>query len=264
MLSIHATTFADFTAQTQLVLPKTELEYKNLSSPIDAYSDEFVTAIVESNPTTQSVCVFYNNQYTTLTGTFNSSDVLNDFTALKQVKKFGNSLLITNQALISEITLSDEIKATEITDTSGNSIRGNYFDANDDYLAIAYSTQAFIYSYEDNAFTMQSTLTISNVKGDAPITINDNGEIFYVSGQGYIYKTSVSNIKTQQNLIQVSPDAMIADNDFLYYIYNNIIYRLSITEEDAQPQMLTVIENAKYDLGNLSNPVNLSFKGENL
>ncbi len=264
MLSGRISASADLTAQTELVLPKTKLEYKNLVSPIDAYSDDEVTAIVESNTSSQTVSVYHDNVFTTLTGTYNSSNIFNDFTALNQVKKFNtNTLLITNQALISAINLDDNIKATEISDTSGNSIRGTYFDVNENYLVIAYGTQAFIYKYENNAFTMQ-TATIANVKGNAPITITANNDILFINGQDYITKTSVSKITTEERLIKVSPDAMIADEYFLYYIYNNEIYRLPFTTENPQPQKLSVYGNNMYELGLLKNPVNLSFKGSNL
>lgn len=264
MLSSNFYASANYTAQTNLVLPKTQLEYRNLTSPIDAYSNESVTAIVESTPTTQSVSIYYNGNYTTLTGTYNISNTFNTFTALNQVKKLDNdTLLITNQALISAINLDDDIKATEIEDTNNNSIRGNYFDTNENYLVIGYGTNAFVYSYENGVFTMQSD-SIPNVKGNAPITINNNGDILFVNGQNYISRTSVSNIKTFNNLIEVSPDAMIADNENLYYIYNDEIYRLSLTTNNPQPQKLTVNSMPNYQLGNIENPVSLSFKGSNL
>lgn len=260
LLSKKASAYADSSIssiETELFLPKTELEYKELISPKDAYSDDSVTAIIESNQTTQTVEIYYNNTFTELTGTYDSSDNFNNFTALGQVKKFNeNTLLISNQAKISAINLGEEIKATEL------SVSGTFFDTNSRYLIITFEDQAFIYSLENGTFTMDSNKTIHNVKGNAPIAINDKGDIFYVSIQGFLYKTDEDR-KIEQNLIKVTPDVMAANDTDLFYIYDNDIYRLPISG-NHEPQLLTVLGDTDYQLGNIFNAESLSFKDGNL
>jgi len=250
---------------TQLFLPNTELEYTELVSPIDAYSSDNVTAIIQSSHTAQSVLLYTDGNYTSLDGTYNTSNNFNPFTALNQIKKLNDdTLLITNQALISAISINGEIRAEELEDNNSNSIRGNYFDVNGNHLVIAYGTQAFVYSYSSDIFTMESELTIANVKGNAPIALNANGDIIYVSAQDELFKTSVNGINKREMLYKISPDSMVVNDAYLFYIFNDEIFKLAITEDSPSPVKLNVIGNEKYDLGRLKNPMSLSFKGDNL
>jgi hypothetical protein len=57
---------------------------------------------------------------------------------------------------------------------------------------------------------------------------------------------------------------MIANGEYLYYVYNDDLYQYPINQTDAVPKKLTVISDSNYDLGNLNNPVSISFKGDNL
>ncbi len=243
--------------ENEKFLPVTDLEYKALTAPIDAYSDEGVTAIAQES---QTLLIYYNGKYV---------DEIGGFTAIKQVLKLNDlSLLVSDGGSIYKINLENldgdisAVKTSIIDKTSNNNIGGNFFDLNDQYLVTAYSTIATVYSHDGSEFSSLGSVTI---KDNVPIAINDNDEIFYVASDG-LYKLSTSSISLAFGvLVQagVTPDRMIANREYVFYIDNYEIYRVPVT--GGQAQKLTVSDvDAKFELGKLSSPSGISFKGENL
>lgn len=245
------------TVQSEKFLPITDLEYKDLSSPIDTYSDNSVTTIAQE---TQTLLVYYNGKY---------QEQINGFTAIKQVLKLDeNTLLVSDAGSIYKIHLDQigvsggTVKSALIDSVSNNNIGGNFFDLNEQYLVTAYSTTATVYSHSGTEFSSLASFTI---KDNVPIAINDNNEIFYVTVDG-LYKLSTNNISLANGvriLSGISPDRMIANNEFVYYIDNSEIYRVPVTGGQSQKLIVNDID-AKFELGKLSAPSGISFKGDNL
>lgn len=255
---------ADATANQ--FLPITEMEYKKLSSPIDVYSDDTVTAIAQGTDVDpHTLTVYFNGKYSTVA----------NFISLKQVKRMDtDSLFILDNGGAFKISLTDLENHTAkeplyyTVDGAQDTIRGNYFDLNDNYLVTAFGVKGMIYTRNQSQFSHVSTDTFT-VKQDSPIALNNNGDIFFVNGDG-LCMTNVTNLNSITVLLRsVSPAKMIANEQYLYYIVNtglgNFLYRLDHTTQVPAQASLSVNDcDAKFDLGNLSNPSGLTFRGENL
>ena len=247
----------DIIVENEKFLPVTDLEYKALTAPIDAYSDQGVTAIAQES---QTLLIYYNGKYV---------DEISGFTAIKQVLKLNDtSLLVSDGVSIYKINLENldgdvsAVKTSIIDKTSNNNIGGNFFDLNDQYLVTAYSTIATVYAHDGKEFSSLGSVTI---KDNVPIAINDNNEIFYVSSDG-LYKLSTNSISLAYGVLvqpNVTPDRMIANNDYVFYIDNYEIFRVPVTGGEAQKLTVNDIDQ-KFELGKLSSPSGISFKGENL
>lgn len=236
-----------------MFLPETSVEYKELVKPVDVYSDEHITAIAEAG-TVKELIVNYNGEY------FNS---ITDLTAIKQVKKLNDTcLLISDNGIIFKVQISESTKTltkTELRD--GQSTIGcNFFDINNNYLVTAFGTTGVIYTRNNDLFTKSNAFGTFTVKQDKPLTINDK-YIFFINDEG-LCRYDIAAKSDALFIKNISPEKMIADNQFVYYIENNQIYRIDMQGHQAELKCSDTY--ADYDLGNISSPINVSFKGENL
>ena len=234
-------------AATTIHIPKSNLEYKALSSPIDAVHDKNYTAIVHD----ASLLVYLNGEY--------KAPVTN-FTSIKQVKKLDNStVIVSDNGSLYEIPVHNLSIKSAMTDTNNNVIGGNYFDLSSKYLVTAYGTDGAIYSRSGSRYTYLSKLSLD---GDKPIATNENGKIFFVNDGIYM----VDATAPQDSAVKISdhvPNKMIADNQNVYYLINgsNNVYKLEI----ANGHMHELIASSPdYDLGNLITPSGISFNSGNL
>lgn len=236
-------------AQTQLFLPSTDLEYKSLTSPIDVYSDDNVTAIVQND---QKLIIYKDGLHL---GTLES------FTAIKQVKKSSDQhLLISDNGIIYSINLNDITKKTALTSTDGNGIGGNYFDINANYLVTAYSGKATIYQRTANGYEQRNETF--NLNADYPVAINEENTIFYVDDK--IYAMPADNLSAKNAIASVIPSKMIANANALYFIYNKDILMCDFKNENPSTTLLSVDSENNYDLGKLKTPTGISFRNGNL
>ena len=236
-------------AQTQLFLPATDLEYKSLTSPIDVYSDDNVTAIVQND---QKLIVYKDGAHL---GT------IEGFTAIKQVKKASDkSLIVSDNGIIYSIDLSDISKKTALKATNDSGIGGNYFDINANYLVTAYSGTASVYQRTENGFTPCGTFPLN---ADYPVAINEENTIFYVDNE--IYTKPADNLSSVgKEVSQVSPSKMVANDTSLYFIYEKKVYACDFKSEQPGSTILSVDNDYKYDLGVLRSPSGISFRNDNL
>ncbi len=248
--SFNGTAIADETPPTaELFLPSTDMEYKELADPIDVYSDDKVTAIAQNN---QQLLVYQNGAY---------AEPITSFTAIKQVKKLDDqTLLVSDNGTIYTLSLTDFSKeilydASEIPALIG----GNNFDLNNDYLVSAYSGTAYVYARDGLKFTPMGTFALN---ANYPVALNDDGLIFYVRTDSYLYCLSVRDLVNYTKIAEVAPSKMIANNDFVYYTFDNKISQIAIS--DNQKTELPVDAMDEYDLGNLLSPSGLTFKNGNL
>lgn len=241
----NGTTFAN----TELFLPKTALEYKELTSPIDAYSDDTVTAIVQNN----ELILFVNGEYKTLTF----------FNNLKQVKRLDqDTLLVSDDGSIYVIEIANPTTKSLLT-FNGTPIGSNYFDVNNGYLITAYGEKASIYSIENSTVKDKISSLDGKINADFPIALNSNGEIFYINNDGCLCKCTIYNTNNFLGISNINPYKMIADTNYIYYILNSdsTVYRLKV-DGSSTPNLL--IDETNYQLGKPVSPCALSFKGNNL
>ncbi|MBQ8427528.1 MAG: hypothetical protein IJX16_07220 [Clostridia bacterium] len=233
-------------AETELFLPKAELEYYPLNNPTDTYSDENLTAIVQNNELV--LCV--DGKYQT---------PLNFFENLKQVKRLNQTtLLVSDNGSIYSIEIANPVTKTLLS-CENSSVGGNYFDVNSNYVITAFAGKAFIY----NSSIDRKVDEFSGIDADKPITLNENNEIFYIDTSGQLCKRAIDNISTVFELATIQPYKMIADNSYVYYVLssNSNVFRRSISSGDVTTLS---VNDTDYDLGKPISPSALAFKNGNL
>ncbi len=238
---------ADGSISVQTFLPSTNLEFKALNAPINMYSDDKVTAIAQND---QTLLIYQNGQF---------AQPISQFSAIKDVKKLDdNTLLISDNGTIYTLSLSDFSKSI-LYDTTNIVIGGNNFDVTDDYLITAFSMKASIYERNANGFTKIGDF---NVNENSPIAINSNGQIFYANESMKLCTRSLSTPNVSVEIALVMPIKMIADQQNVYYTYENKVFSLKIADNSITE--LSVEQMQGFELGNLSSPSALAFKNGNL
>ena len=169
-----------------------------LNSPISVYSDEQITAIVESGEQ-KRLLIEYNgvllSPYT-------------NFTAINQVQKLDSStLLIYDNGNLYTLSLPSFQKNQLIAG-------GRAFALNSTLLTTISGTSIEIYDRNDNSFTKSEVHeTIVNAKKDKPITANER-YIFFVNQSG-LYKYDIDAKISTPFASDVFPDEMIANEEFV-------------------------------------------------
>ncbi len=227
----------------ELLLPSSNLEYQELSNPVDAYSDSEITAILQEG----KLIIYKNGGYEIITDTI--------LEQAKQIKKLNSQkLLLSSGAITREVDIATgAISTFELNDSPVGSI---FFDFNQKYLVTSAGTTAKTYTFDGSTLTDDK---IVNTLKDSPIAINNNDEIFFVKDN--LLKKHKINSADETTLANVIPSTIIANNDYVFYLVGSNIYKLSVN--GGQPTLLTS-PSSEFDLGKISNPQSLSFKGNNL
>ena len=245
--------------QTSLYQPASPAEYKQLSTPTDAYYFDGNYAIINDN---SNDFLFYDAQ----SGDY-VEDIATGFNTLKQVKKLDqNTLLISghyNALTIKKIDLST--KTAEPIKENGADIGGNYFDVFSNLLVTVSNNELNLYTYKNGAFTKKA---ISNlVNSNKPVSINENEDIFYVNNVGQLVKSKVSSTPPDapEVIHSSAPKAFISNKNFLYFLTEteNKLFVIDLNSQDYAPKEIA-LPQSDFDLGKLENAVSLCFKGENL
>ena len=125
----------------EFFLPSSNLEYFELTAPIDVYHDNGVTAIVES----QELTVYKDGAFTEIGGIFSN---------LGQVSRFDqNTLVVSDKGSLYKIDLSTLNSKSLITYSNGGvneAVGATYFDHNATHLVTSYSTIVFVYDFDEN------------------------------------------------------------------------------------------------------------------
>jgi len=251
-----ATTYAHATNEptVQTISPSSALEYYELSTPVDVYSDDDVTAIIQSQ-TPSNLLVYKNGVFSSI-----QANMLTDVALLD-----ANTLIYSTEARIKKINLSEYDHSNPTASISDypldqtNSIATTYFALSDEYIITAYDTKLKIFTNEQEPEYVNE-LTIDY---NSRIAINQDNRIFYIL-DGNIYTRTIDDNFSQINelVVSVNPSALLADQENLYYIESNKIYRISVNGENLTE--LTVAIDELNQLGNLTTPVGLSFRNGNL
>jgi hypothetical protein len=237
--------------QTTLFSPSTPLEYTELNSPKDFCYFDGNLAVIEG----QDVVIHFKD------GT--SRTISNSgLTALKQIKIFKDDLLVSSNGPLYVISLEDySISALTYDSGNGNllNVGANYFDLNDHYLVTAYGEQIDCYDISSDVLT--KVFYKMDANGDEPITINQNGEIFYVSGEAEktLVKRVVENPSHREDLTVFTtiPSLILADNQNVYLASAGNISRTSVL--GGEVTSLPFSEKYKeYDLGYIPQTTEIS------
>lgn len=231
-------------AKSSALLPFKSEEYYALSSPIHAYSDDDITAITESTV----LHVLQGDEVYVKSGR----------SSLNQVKRVNGDLYFNDYSKIFRLPLSNLS-----TEPQFISLTGTYFDINDSFIVTIYESMIEIYKTGNLSAPYKTIPSVLN----KPVAINSKS-LFYVSGNNNIIRRALSEENfsvsyTYENSNAFSLSSMIADENFVYYLAENKIFRLAIDDVNAVPTELT-FNDSEFDLGNVSAPRGLSFKSGNL
>ena len=230
---------------TTILLPHKIEEYYSLNAPIHAYSDNDITAITES---TVLHILKGDEVYTKA-----------ERSSLNQIKRVNDYLYFNDYSRIYKLSVSDLSENPQFI-----SLTGTYFDINEKYIVTIYESIIEIYKTDDLSAPYK---TISHVQ-NKPVAINyDN--LFYVSGTNSIVRRALDNEENfgipyvYDHTTDMPLSFMIANENHLYFISENKIFRLPVNDTHALPVEL-LFEESDFDLGKITSLKGLSFKGDNL
>lgn len=227
-------------------LPLSNIEHLKLSSPLDVYFDDEVTAILSGNDSHQSLTVYYNGTFFEITQ--------GSFSALKKVDRIKDTLVLADNAILKGLSLNDINGSIVNLDINGGCTT---FDVSGDFLSTIYNNNLFVYEYNGENF--KQIATSANATSDAVLACNSSGA-FYVK-DGKIVYSSYENFTSFSVVKAVTPTHLIANDEYVYYVLDSEIYSIKIGEENAVK--LTKPESS-FDLGKIVNVNGFTFKGENL
>ena len=229
-------------------LPQSHLESYALQTPIDVYYQNGTTAITQNN---QQLLIYSNNTWQTPVSGFN---------AINQVKKLNdNKLLVSDDGTVYELDIEQPLQKNALISTTDNVVGGSFFDINDNHLVTAYSNTGTIYEITADGYEKIANFVTSTI---SPVAINSAGDIFFVNGDG-LARYDLSSRTYSLFITGDKPTQIIANEQFLYYILDEDIYRVAINGGEKIKLSISDIDK-DYDLGTIENPTGISFKDENL
>lgn len=250
------------TDQRQLFLPTSEFENTNLN------------AIVETN--------YNNGSY----GIVQEGEVLLSTPSNSLTLTVGNELVHADKVAFFNdghaVILDDgKLKLVNLTTGDISELRYNdstlactSFDLSDNYLVVILgeNNNGLIKKYSVSGHTLSEPLSFEGpqtdkpISGKKPVTLNSQNVYFVILDKIY-YKPLNDFASTPIPLATASPSKMIANDEHLFFIEMDGIYKIDLAT--GEKTLLSVdtglYENYdKFDLGNFTTPSSISFKGENL
>ncbi len=245
--NLNKTAYA-LTATAERVLPISTMESYALNKPDGVYADDDVLAIIQENCT--SLLIYQNNSYKLLS----SAD--KDFRSLKQVKRFSDDeLIVSDNGPIYSVNLNTYAVNSLYFDKE---ISGTSFDFNGRYLVTAYSGNAFFYEVSNGKVISMPFPSLTDVT-DTTIAVNDTS-VFYVSNHK-LYSRDFADFETVKEIYSVSPSKIIASNEYLFYVLDGNIYKLSL---DGSINVKLSFPKSDYDLGSVNSTTDISLYNGNL
>ncbi len=251
LISVNKVRANSTPASPELVLPNSSLEYQNLVNPVDTYSDEQITAVLQKD----ELLIYKNGKATKINNTTETPVY-----SVKQVKKLNdNSLLMSTKGRLVTVNLST-LKFDELQFSTDINESGDFFDFNSKYFVLSYG-ELTIYSF--NGQSVSNKLLSLPVNNGTPVAINSKNEVFYINANDKLCKQVVNGKSTElsKETIVANPSSIIASNEYVYYLLGANVYKISVNGgeiiELEKPQ-------SDFDLGKIINPTSISFKGNNL
>ena len=247
-------------------LPTTPLENVGLSSPTHAYADDEINAITTTITTTE------NKLLLSVLG--NKPTEINFANQLGQIYRFNNYLLYRENLTIHAINIYDTTENLSLSyidsENHSQSFNCNYcgFWNNDENFSIVIclenAIQLFNITEDSNGKPVVNLSSIfveypQTIK-KAPVAINSTS-VFFISPSNVLYRTNINTMESLPYSV-INPTAMIANDEYVYCIADNKIYRFSAIDNQESPMILTATSG--YDLGKFSAPADIAFKDGNL
>lgn len=247
------------------LIPKTPLETFALSYPTHAYSDGRLTAI-----TTADKKLFLSFDGETPQQIIFANE-------LGQIARFNEYLLYRENQSVYALKLDDTAERLPLTykdsvDGTQNlncNYSGCFSNGETLYFAVCVEDKLQIFGIAEDAenkpavtllpfFADDNSVTIKK----APVAVNSKS-VFYISQDNKLCRRDLNAL--WQSPVQygtISPTAMIADEENVYCIADNNIYRFIIADNSAAPTSLAA--QSEYGLGKFSAPADIAFKNGNL
>ncbi len=241
-LTVHANN-----TDTERILPISVLENYPLTSPVNAYIDDEIVAIIQAD---NSLVIYQNEKFTKLTSTDKN------FTSLKQVERFSDGeLIVSDNGSVYRVNLNTYNVSLL---TLGSELIGcTSFDFNGEYLVTTYGVKAFFYEVSGGNI-VKMLPPLENVT-DTTIAVNSTS-VFYVSNNK-IYSRDFNDFQTEREVFPVSPSKIIATDQFIFYILDGNVYRLNL--DGSRTEMLAFPES-HYDLGKIQTATDIAMRNGKL
>lgn len=249
---------------SSVFLPATPLESVELISPTHTYADDEITAITTSD---NKLLISYSN-HTPIEISFSSE--------LGQVLRFKNYLLYRVEHNMYAINLDNTDErlpltySVSVTEQQNLACDNSSCYDNGEYLSVAVCVEEKlkIYTITEDANNKPVVSLLSYFSGNiipikkAPVAINSTS-VFYVAQNGVLCRRDIDALQNFYPYTEISATAMIADEDYVYCVVNNQIYRYTIADENAEPVILS-LPDCDYQLGTVSAIADIAFKNGNI
>jgi len=259
-------TFADSEITARLFLPQTELENYSLNSPTEVYSDDNVTAIVQNDNNSLTVC------YKGKTRTFSGSEQAKDFKCVSLLNS--NTLVFSSAARLRKINLENfltEKPEIEYLSPIFENKAVSHFDLNENYLVTNYLGTLSLYSINSETEFEEIASRNTNNSDYSSVSINAANKILFIytnteenrniTGIHYLYAEHFTS--TPIFVTNDTPTKIISNEQDIYYLYSGNIYSRSQNGGEEIP--LSAPEQPENYLGDISNPPSsISFRNGNL
>lgn len=237
--------FAETPVTGKKILPETDIEYYELTSPTDVMLWDDKIAVSE-NPKT--VTVFCGNKKSTVTIPDTTATTVGQLGHLSD-----DYLLVLSNNKIYKISL-DDYSISYLCDDEGSFITCTYYTTSDEYLITSSGDtgSASIYRIIDGV-PKYLNFSITGISGNKPIALSGDNLIFVKNEKVYSRPLTGGIDAEEVLLINANPDNIVCQDGFLFYNVSSAIHRFNI--QTLTDETLTLSnkyeENDKFQLGNI-------------
>ena len=194
-----------------------------------------------------------------------ADDSLGNPTTPSQVSFFGEKVFFVYDQLIWILNVEDG-SYSAVKDDNGDDIRCSFYAVSANRLvALTNDPSIKVYSVSNGEFTLTVKKdNFTQIDGNKPIAINGGGIYCISASPDYRltrYDFSLTGEPLSLNSIPLNAKSIVANDEYVYFIEGNGVYR--IPQSGGEKVDVTPKENT-FDLGKLSSPTGLCFKGDNL
>jgi len=254
-LNTASASYAEDGLATEIELPSSYLEYRDLSAPRDVYYDEDVTAVIEGAEDDKTLVIYYQ-------GLFKEIALSN----ASQIARIGGQLIYQQDSSFYAYSLADGT-AKQLKDAEGSVITGSYFCLNESYFLVFSTNLVKIYRPTGTADELSFTNTGKTITANAtanPITVNAKNDVFYFS-DNRLYRQNLDNaeIRDEYGAYDTTTNSrLLADNNYLYISSANGVSRLRLSDKARED--LAKVSAEESALGDILSPVGMAFRKGNL
>ncbi|MBE5756207.1 MAG: hypothetical protein E7342_00225 [Clostridiales bacterium] len=248
------TAFADTNFKTEIFAPFTYIEYKKLDSPVDVYTDDEITVLLEHNTNTnkQQLIVYKDGVYTTYSNATGNID----FDNIHHVKKFKDFLVLQDNYRPYVLNLKTG-SYTELKDEDGNFIPCSYFGFNENYFVSLYNKTIEIFEIKDDNLTLSLVGEQTNASnGDIEVKGN---YLFYFNDRNFLCRKNLVDGEIKEYDTEVNGEYLICNENYAFLSYDKGIKRINLESGEI---VLSPAKTSFAKLGDIVSPKGMSFKDD--